>query len=407
MQLARFDRLRAIKISADLANGYTMGEAVEWFENTIARELPSEATLDWDGQTREFTRTGQQLYFTFLLALAVVYLVLAAQFESFVHPLIIMVTVPLALLGAVFGLKLFGLTINIFSQIAVIMLIGIAAKNGVLIVEFANQLRDRGIEFVDAIVQAAVTRLRPVLMTSLCTAFGALPLMLATGAGAEQRRPIGIVVFFGMTVAVFLTLFAVPTVYALCAQDALAAAREPARRSTHGRRARRAERTGSRRITRRAPRLIRQSRRAALAPVAIAVALEQEVVVRRFARNTHVRGVVGTLGGLAVGVGRAHAGPLDLDIVAFVGVDRKGRVLPALNHEVAASRARDRALVDRHGTRAAVAVGIEQRHARRAGARCAHPHSSPSSRIPRRARRRRRDKSNSAVASACLSPRAV
>ncbi|HUQ53741.1 MAG TPA: efflux RND transporter permease subunit [Gammaproteobacteria bacterium] len=218
MQLARFDRLRAIKISADLANGYTMGEAVKWFEDTIAKELPPEATLDWDGQTREFTRTGQQLYYTFLLALAVVYLVLAAQFESFVHPIIIMVTVPLALLGAVFGLKLFGLTVNIFSQIAVIMLIGIAAKNGVLIVEFANQLRDRGLEFVDAVVQAAVTRLRPVLMTSLCTAFGSLPLMLASGAGSEQRRPIGIVVFFGMTVAVFLTLFAVPTVYALLAR---------------------------------------------------------------------------------------------------------------------------------------------------------------------------------------------
>jgi multidrug efflux pump len=217
LQLSRFNRLRSIKISADLAGGYTMGEAVEWFQGTIAKEVPG-ATLDWDGQTRDFTRTGQQLYFTFLLALAVVYLVLAAQFESFVHPVIIMVTVPLALLGAVFGLKLFGLTVNIFSQIAVIMLIGIAAKNGVLIVEFANQLRDRGIEFLDAIVQAAVTRLRPVLMTSLCTAFGALPLMLAIGAGAEQRRPIGIVVFFGMTVAVFLTLFAVPTVYAILAR---------------------------------------------------------------------------------------------------------------------------------------------------------------------------------------------
>jgi multidrug efflux pump len=219
LQLARFNRLRAIEITADLAEGYTMGDAVKWFQDTVARELPPEATLDWDGQTREFTRTGQQLYYIFLLALAVVYLVLAAQFESFVHPLIIMVTVPLALLGAVFGLKLFGLTVNIFSQIAVIMLIGIAAKNGVLIVEFANQLRDRGVEFVDAIVQAAVTRLRPVLMTSFCTAFGALPLMLATGAGAEQRRPIGIVVFFGMTVAVFLTLFAVPTVYGLLARN--------------------------------------------------------------------------------------------------------------------------------------------------------------------------------------------
>ncbi len=218
MQLSRFDRLRSIKIQADLAPGYTMGEAIQWFTDTVDRELPSEAALMWDGESGDFVRTGQQLYFTFLLALAVVYLVLAAQFESFVHPLIIMVTVPLALLGAVFGLKLFGLTINIFSQIAVIMLIGIAAKNGVLIVEFANQLRDRGMEFLDAIVEAAKTRLRPVLMTSLCTSFGALPLMLATGAGAEQRRPIGIVVFFGMMVAVFLTLVAVPTAYALFAR---------------------------------------------------------------------------------------------------------------------------------------------------------------------------------------------
>src|SRR5690606_6997636 len=174
--------------------------------------------LMWDGETGEFTRTGQQLYFTFLLALAVVYLVLAAQFESFVHPLIIMATVPLALLGAVFGLKLYGITINIFSQIAVIMLIGIAAKNGVLSVEFSNQLRDRGGAFLDAVVQAAVIRLRPVLMTSFCTSFGALPLLLAHGAGAEQRQPIGIVVFFGMLVAVFLTLLAVPTVYSLLAR---------------------------------------------------------------------------------------------------------------------------------------------------------------------------------------------
>jgi len=217
MQLSRFNRLRAIKITGDLAPGYTMGDVVAWFTQAVGREVPG-ATLMWDGESGEFVRTGQQLYFTFLLALAVVYLVLAAQFESFVHPIIIMVTVPLALLGAVFGLKLFGLSVNIFSQIAVIMLIGIAAKNGVLIVEFANQLRDRGEAFIDALVQAATTRLRPVLMTSLCTSFGALPLMLATGAGAEQRRPIGIVVFFGMMVAVFLTLFAVPTVYALLAR---------------------------------------------------------------------------------------------------------------------------------------------------------------------------------------------
>jgi multidrug efflux pump len=194
-----------------------MGEAIEWFQETVAKELPG-ATLMWDGESGEYMRSGQQLYFTFIFAIAIVFLVLAAQFESFVHPMIIMVTVPLALIGAVFGIKLYGMTINIFSQIAVIMLIGIAAKNGVLIVEFANQLRDRGVEFYEAIVQAAMTRLRPVLMTSLCTAFGALPFLVATGAGAEQRRPIGIVVFYGTMVSVFLTLLAVPAVYSIFAR---------------------------------------------------------------------------------------------------------------------------------------------------------------------------------------------
>jgi multidrug efflux pump len=218
VELERFNRLRNIEISADLARGYTMGEAVKWFQETVARELPPEATLMWDGESGEYMRTGQQLYFTFFFALAVVFLVLAAQFESFVHPLIIMVTVPLAVIGAVFGLKLAGLSINIFSQIAVVMLIGIAAKNGVLIVEFANQLRDRGVEFTEAVVQGAVTRLRPVLMTSLCTAFGALPFLFASGAGAEQRRPIGVVVFYGVLVSVFLTLLAVPTVYSIVAR---------------------------------------------------------------------------------------------------------------------------------------------------------------------------------------------
>lgn len=218
VELARFNRLRSIEIEADLAPGYTLGEAIEWFEDIVPRELPPEATLMWDGEGGELKRTGQQLLLTFFFAIAVVYLVLAAQFESFIHPLIIMVTVPLALLGAVFGLKLYGVSINVFSQIAVIMLIGIAAKNGVLIVEFANQLRDRGVEFSEAIAQASVTRLRPVLMTSICTAFGALPFLLATGAGAEQRRSIGVVVFFGTLVAVLLTLLVVPAVYSLVAR---------------------------------------------------------------------------------------------------------------------------------------------------------------------------------------------
>ena len=195
-----------------------MGEAISWFEETVRKELPSGATLMWDGESGDYVRSGGQLWVTLLFAVIIVFLVLAAQFESFIHPAIIMVTVPLALLGAVFGLKLHGMSINIFSQIAVIMLIGIAAKNGVLIVEFANQLRDRGTEFGEAIIKAAAIRLRPVLMTSLCTAFGAIPFLLASGAGAEQRLPVGIVVFYGTIISVFLTLLVVPAVYSLVAR---------------------------------------------------------------------------------------------------------------------------------------------------------------------------------------------
>jgi multidrug efflux pump len=217
-ELSRFNRLRSVEVEADLAPGYSMGQAVKWFEETVKRELPPEAVLMWDGESGDYVRSSGELAFTFLFAIVIVFLVLAAQFESFVHPAIIMVTVPLALLGAVFGLKLHGMSINIFSQIAVIMLIGIAAKNGVLIVEFANQLRDRGVEFTEAVIEASVTRLRPVLMTSLCTAFGAIPFLFATGAGAEQREPIGVVVFYGTLVSVFLTLFVVPAVYSLVAQ---------------------------------------------------------------------------------------------------------------------------------------------------------------------------------------------
>jgi multidrug efflux pump len=218
MELSRFDRLRAIEISSGLAPDYSMGEAIDWFRETVAKELPGEAVLMWDGESGDYLRSGGALLFTFVFALAIVYLVLAAQFESFVHPAIIMFTVPLALLGAVLGLKISGLSVNIFSEIAVIVLIGIAAKNGVLIVEFTNQLRDRGLEFSEAIVKAAGTRLRPVLMTSLCTAFGALPFMFATGAGAEQRIPIGVVVFYGTVFSMFLTLLVVPAAYSLLAR---------------------------------------------------------------------------------------------------------------------------------------------------------------------------------------------
>ena len=154
----------------------------------------------------------------FGLALLIVFLVLAAQFESFVHPLVILVTVPLAVAGALLGLYLTGLSINIFSQIGIVMLIGIAAKNGVLIVEFINQIRDAGRSFEDAIIEASGIRLRPVVMTTISTIMGSIPLILATGAGAESRMVLGIVVFSGVSLATFLTLFIVPSFYALLAR---------------------------------------------------------------------------------------------------------------------------------------------------------------------------------------------
>ena len=218
-RLNRFDRLRAITISAALTPGYPLGEALEFVEQVVEQELPAAARLNFDGESRELRNSGGQLYMVFLLALVMVFLVLAAQFESFLHPFVIMTTVPLAVIGALLGLWMYGMSINVFSQIAAIMLVGLAAKNGILIVEFANQLRDRGIEYREAVIEAAAIRLRPVLMTSLCTAFGSLPLMLASGAGAEARQAIGVVVFYGVMISVVLTLAVVPAVYTLVARN--------------------------------------------------------------------------------------------------------------------------------------------------------------------------------------------
>ncbi len=214
-ELRRFDRMRAITLSAGLAPGYALGDAIDYLEGLAAEILPPDARISWDGESREFLESGSSLYLTFALALVIVFLVLAAQFESFRHPLVIMMTVPLAVTGALGGLWLSGQSINVYSQIGLIMLVGLAAKNGVLIVEFANQLRDRGTEFGEAVVQAASIRLRPVLMTSTCTAFGALPLLLAEGAGAESRQAIGTVVVYGVAFSSLLTLFVVPAMYAV------------------------------------------------------------------------------------------------------------------------------------------------------------------------------------------------
>ena len=199
--------------------GYSLGEALEYFEGLVQSELPSHAQINYDGESREFKRSGGALYVTFMLALAIVFLVLAAQFESFRHPVIIMMTVPLAVAGALLGLFATDGSINVFSQIGCIMLIGLAAKNGILIVEFANQLRDRGVEFTQSIIEASTIRLRPVLMTSLCTVFGAWPLLVATGAGAESRRAIGSVVVYGVTFSMLLTLYVVPVIYSYVARN--------------------------------------------------------------------------------------------------------------------------------------------------------------------------------------------
>ncbi|MBT8442140.1 MAG: efflux RND transporter permease subunit, partial [Gammaproteobacteria bacterium] len=217
-ELRRFDRLRSIGLTAALAPGYSLGEAIEYMRRIVDEEIPEGVRLNYDGESREFIQAGSAIYFTFALSLIISFLVLAAQFESFRHPLIIMFTVPLALFGGLIGLHIYDSTINVYSQIGAIMLIGLSAKNGILIVEFANQLRDRGEEFYEAIIDAAATRLRPVIMTSLCTAGGAVPLIMAFGAGAESRRTIGAVVFFGVTISVVLTLFLIPPIYALLAR---------------------------------------------------------------------------------------------------------------------------------------------------------------------------------------------
>lgn len=216
--LRRHDRMRSITMTSGLAPGVKLGEAINRLLEVATETLPPSARLTWDGESKEFLESGSSLYLTFGMALLIVFLVLSAQFESFVNPLIIMVTVPLALMGAVLGLWMYASTINVFSQIGVILLIGLSAKNGVLIVEFANQLRDRGNDFRVAVVEAATVRLRPILMTSAATTFGALPLLLASGAGAESRQPIGIVIVFGVTISALLTLFVVPSLYVLFAK---------------------------------------------------------------------------------------------------------------------------------------------------------------------------------------------
>ena len=213
--LNRYNRVRAITLEANLAPELTLGEAVTYLEGLVRDHLPEGVVVDYKGQTRDLQQSSASVMFVMLLGIAVVFLALAAQFESFRHPLTIMLTVPIAIAGGLLGLWATGNTVNIYSQIGLVMLVGLAAKNGILIVEFANQLRDEGVEFMEALVTACEVRLRPIVMTTITTAAGTLPLILGSGPGAETRQVIGIVVFSGVTVATFFTLFIVPVAYRL------------------------------------------------------------------------------------------------------------------------------------------------------------------------------------------------
>lgn len=217
--LNRYNRMRAITIEASLEDGYSLGEALDYMNQLARAYLPAEAVISYKGQSLDYQESGSSMYFVFLLALGIVFLVLAAQFESYIHPMVIMLTVPLATVGALIGLWLTGQSLNIYSQIGIIMLVGLAAKNGILIVEFANQLRDKGVDFDKAIIQASAQRLRPILMTGITTAAGAVPLVMAAGAGAETRFVIGVVVLSGILLATLFTIFVIPAAYGLFARN--------------------------------------------------------------------------------------------------------------------------------------------------------------------------------------------
>lgn len=218
-RLNRYNRMRSITLSANLADGYTLEQALNFLNNVAAEENDIDGAIDYKGESQLYYEGASAMTYVFVLALTVTFLVLAAQFESFMHPFVIMLTVPLGLMGAMFGLWSTGLTLNIYSQIGIVMLIGLSAKNGILIVEFTNQLRDKGVEFSEAILQAATQRLRPIIMTSLTTVMSSVPLVLASGPGAESRMVIGVVVFTGVIVSTLLTLFVVPAAYYALARN--------------------------------------------------------------------------------------------------------------------------------------------------------------------------------------------
>ncbi|UCV09225.1 efflux RND transporter permease subunit [Dechloromonas denitrificans] len=217
-ELNHFGQRRAVTITANLAPNYTMGEALTYMDGVAGRVLQPGYAVDYNGQSREFRQSSSSLLLTFGLALAFIYLVLAAQFESFRDPFIIMLSVPLSIAGALLALWLSGGTLNVYSQIGLVTLVGLITKHGILIVEFANQLQEKGRGLKEAVIESSTLRLRPILMTTGAMVLGAVPLALASGAGAESRQQIGWVIVGGMLLGTFFTLFVVPTVYSLLAE---------------------------------------------------------------------------------------------------------------------------------------------------------------------------------------------
>ena len=218
-QLFRFNRYSSATVSASLAPGQTIGDGIDAMEAIANQVLDESFTTSLSGPSRDFVESSSSLIYVFLLALLLVYLVLAAQFESFRDPLVIMFTVPLALTGALMTLWYFNQTLNIFSQIGMVMLIGLVTKNGILIVEFANQRQIQGLTIFEAIKDAAVARFRPILMTSFSTVLGILPIALALGAGAESRKSMGIAIIGGLIFASILTLYIIPALYSFISSE--------------------------------------------------------------------------------------------------------------------------------------------------------------------------------------------
>jgi multidrug efflux pump len=217
--LYHFNRYKSAIISAGLAPGKTISDGIKAMEEIATKELDDTFTTSLSGTSRDFAESSGNTSFAFLLALVLIYLVLAAQFESFIDPFVIMITVPLAITGALLALFMFGQTLNIFSQIGIIMLIGLVTKNGILIVEFANHKKQEGLSKTEAVITASRLRLRPILMTSLAMALGSLPLALSFGAASASRVPLGLVIVSGVIFSLILTLFVVPAMYSYLSQQ--------------------------------------------------------------------------------------------------------------------------------------------------------------------------------------------